>query len=77
MRDERKRKEEKEEKVESKVETCVFLASSAKFFLPCLSLLPLKLLPTQATALGKFAFRSEEHTSELSHAIPSRMPSSA
>ena len=52
----RKRKEEKEEKVESKVETCVFLASSAKFFLTCLTLLPFKLLPTQATALGKFAF---------------------
>ena len=61
MRDEsskykRNRKEEKEEKVESKVETCVFLANSAKFFLTCLTLLPSKLLPTQATALGKFAF---------------------
>ena len=61
MRDEsskykRNRKEEKEEKVEQKVETCVFLASSAKSFLPCLTLLPLKLLPTQVIALGKFAF---------------------
>ena len=59
MRDEssqckRKRKEEKEEKVEPKVEMCVFLASSAKSFLPCLTLSPLKLLPTQAKALGKF-----------------------
>ena len=43
---ERKRKEEKDEKVEPKVEMRVFLASSAKSFLPYLTLLPLKLLPT-------------------------------
>ena len=48
----RKRKEEKEEKVE----TSVFLATFAKFFLTCLTLLPLKLLHSQATALGQFAF---------------------
>ena len=49
----RKRKEEKEEKV--------FLASFAKFFLTdpdhkVLTLLALKLLHSQSTALGQFAF---------------------
>ena len=54
---ERKRKEEKDEKVEPKVEMCVFLASSAKSFLPYLTLLPLKLLPTTPPKRhGKFAF---------------------
>ena len=63
----RKRKEEKEEKVEPKVETCVFLASSAKSFFPCLTLLPLKLLPTQATALGTFAFGVLDTKRKSSH----------
>jgi len=44
-------KEEKEKKVKPKVDS-VFLASSANFSLTCFTLLPLKQLPTRATALG-------------------------
>ena len=53
MRDESRERKKLNRKLKL---TSVFLASSAKFFLTCLTLLPFKLLPTQATALGKFAF---------------------
>ena len=53
MRDESRERKKLNRKLKL---TSVFLASSAKFFLTCLTLLPSKLLPTQATALGKFAF---------------------
>ena len=59
----RKRKEEKEEKVEPKVETSVFLATFAKFFLICLTLLPLKLLHSQATALDNLHLDTKDKSS--------------